>query len=182
MTATTLKLYETSEAVEYLRSCLYELEGEWTPEIEELLDKAESDFNAKVERVVLFMRELDANAKAVKEEAARLSARAAQYQKTSASLKAYLQLQMERAEIPKVEGKLASARLQKSPPCVVGEASDEQLRNLLATGAGQFVTVIPEQLRLNAKEVIAWWKATGDLGPLGLTGVAVEQHTHVRVS
>lgn len=182
MSASTLRLYEASEAVEYLRDCLYELEGELTPEIEELIEKAEGDFNAKVERVVLFIREMNTNAKAIKEEAARLTARAAQYEKTAAGLKTYLQLQMERAEIPKVEGKLASARLQKSPPSVVGDATVEQLRNLIETGSPQFVTVVPEQLALNKKEVIAWWKATGDLGPLGLAGVAVEQHNHVRIS
>lgn len=172
--APTLKLWQIGDELEAVRGMLYEAEGELTPEIEAALESAEGAFEEKAERVALFIRELLSNAKAVKEEAQRLSGRAATYERTAESLKHYLQAQMERAEIPKVEGKLVTVRLQKSPPSVVSTLSDDELRFVVPAA---FVTIIPETAKPNAKAIIETWKSGMSLPE----GLSVVQSTHVRI-
>lgn len=173
MTA-TLKLYEYADALDEIRAQLFDAEGDLTPEIEAALNEAESDFATKAERVALFIRELQSNAKAVKEEATRLSQRAAQYERTAEGLKHYLQREMERVEIPRVDGKLINVRLQKSPPSVVSSLSEEDLEYNIPAA---YVTVVPESFRLNAKAVIEAWKSGAELP----TGLGVVQTQHVRI-
>lgn len=171
MTA-TLRLYEYADALDGIRAQLFDAEGDLTPEIEAALNAAESDFATKAERVALFIRELQSNAKAVKEEATRLTARAAQYERTAEGLKHYLQREMERVEIPRVDGKLISVRLQKSPPSVVSSLSEDALREIPAA----YVAIVPESYRINAKQVIEAWK---DGRPLP-AGIEVVQGQHLR--
>lgn len=172
MTA-TLKLYEYGNALDELRAQLFDAEGELTPELEAALTEAEGSFNEKAERVALFIRELQSNAKAVKEEAQRLSSRAAQYEKTADGLKHYLQREMERVEVLRVEGKLINVRLQKSPPSVVTTLADEEIRLLPA----HYVTRVPELWKINKEAAIAAYKE-GEPLPFG---VEIVQNFHVRI-
>lgn len=171
---TALKLYEYADALAALLSGLYDAEGEITPEIEAALEQAEGEFDQKAERVALFIRELQSNAKAVKEESQRLSSRASQYERTAEGLKRYLQAQMERVEITKVEGKLVTVRLQKSPPSVFTTLPDDEIRHLPA----HYVTHVPEAWRLNAKAVIEAHRAGAELP----VGVGVTQSLHLRIN
>lgn len=170
---TALKLYEVGDELEAVRSLLFENEGDLSPELEAALTEAEGSFNEKAERVALFIRELQSNAKAVKEEATRLSQRAAQYERTAEGLKHYLQREMERVEIQRVDGKLINVRLQKSPPSVVSTLSEEALREIPAV----YVTLVPQSYRLNAKAVIEAHKAGAEIPP----GIEVTQNFHLRI-
>src|SRR6185312_4144229 len=103
------------------------------PELAALMDQAEGDFEAKVERVALFILELTRTADAVAEEAKRLTARAARDKKSADALKQYLLLNMQRAECKKVEGKLATVRVQASPAAVHSALTDEDLMGMYLT-------------------------------------------------
>lgn len=172
MTA-TLKLYEYADALDAIRSQLFDAEGDLSPELEAALNEAEGSFNEKAERVALFIRELQSNAKAVKEEAQRLNSRALQYEKTAEGLKRYLQRELERVEVLRVDGKLINVRLQKSPPSVVTSLADEEIKMLPAN----YVTHVPEAWRLNKDAAIAAHKEGQPL-PFG---IEVVQNFHVRI-
>jgi hypothetical protein len=184
MTA-SLKLYEATDALDVVREWIYEhdeeiraMEGALPDELAELLAKAEGDFKAKAERVALFIRELLANAAAVKIEEERLTARRKHYERAADGLKRYLQGQMELAGIPKVEGKLCTLRLQKSPPGVIGNPTLDSLAYWKTTLTwSRFVVTVPEQLRLDGRALIEAWKS-GEEIPVG---VEVVQGQHLRI-
>lgn len=184
MTA-ALKLYEAVDAIDVVRAWIYEhdeeiraMEGALPDELAELLAQAEGDFKSKAERVALFVRELLANAGAIKVEEQRLAARRQHYEKAADGLKAYLKLQMEAADIPKVEGKLVTVRIQKNPPSVKCSLTPDDIGRLRADpGTERFVAVIPESYRIDAKAVLEGWKS-GEVIPAGFT---VEQGSHLRI-
>lgn len=124
MTA-SLKLWEAGDAIEIVRVWLEEHddliranEGAFPDELAELLDKVETDFDRKAERVALFVRELQATAKAVKAEEERLYQRRKSHEAAADRLKTYLEMQMLMHSRPRVEGKLVTLRIQKNPPSV----------------------------------------------------------------
>jgi hypothetical protein len=181
--ATALKLYEAADAIAAVREWVYEndeliraSEGALPDELAALLEIAEGDFKSKAENVGLFIRELVSSAKAVKEERDRLDGRMKHYERAAEGLKAYLKFQMERSDIPKVEGKLVTVRLQKNPPAVHAESVTQEDMKLILD---EYVRVIPETRMLNSAAIIAHWKATGE-SPID--GVTVSQGSHVRIA
>jgi hypothetical protein len=171
-----LRLYEYADDLLAVRAMLLDSEdGELTPEMEAKLDAAVGNFDVKVEQVAFVIRELTAEAKAIDEEAARIAKRAKVRTNAVARLKSYLQGQLERADVRKVERPLVTVRLQANPPSVRHVLTSEQL-------AGQeyapFVRVVPERYELDAKNVVTAWKA-GEPLPEGVT---VEMHSHLRIA
>lgn len=152
------------------------------PELAALVDQAEGDFTEKAERVALFIRELLLSAKAVAEEAARLTARAKHLDKSAEALKHYLLLNLQRAETKKVEGKLVTVRVQASPAAVQHALTDAELQRLYTLGtidgAHQLVRRVPETFRLDAKAVVEA-EALGEPIPAGVT---ITRGQHVRIS
>lgn len=177
MTAPALRLYEATEQLDVVRDWLIESGGELTPEIEALLEEAQETFQRKAERVALFIQELAATAAAVRQERERLERLEKSYENGVKSLKRYLQVQMERAEIERIDGDLVKIRLQKSAPSVHGELSEEMLRRL-AEANSPYVRVIPAQYQLDKRGIIEVWKETPSLLPAGIT---VEQGRHIRI-
>lgn len=183
---TMLRLYEITDQLDVVRDWLYEhdeeiraAEGAIPDELAALLNEVEGDFKSKAENVALFVRELIANSKAVKEERDRLDAKAKHYERSAESLKAYLKLNMERADIPKVEGKLVSVRLQKNPPAVKVLLDQETLgkmRDDLETAL--FVTTVPESYRVDTDYAKAVWKQGASLPQ----GIEVVQGSHIRIA
>jgi hypothetical protein len=184
MTA-TLKLYETVDALNVVREWIYEndeairaAEGALPDELAALLDTAEIDFKGKAENVALFIRELIANAKAVREERDRLDSRVKHYERAAESLKAYLKINMELADVPKVEGKLVTVRLQKSPPAVKVLLDQDTLGRMRAElHTALFVKTIPESFTVDTDYAKAVWKNGGELPQ----GIEVTQGQHVRI-
>jgi hypothetical protein len=113
MTA-TLKLYEVADALFYVAEQLEENGGELTPDLAAHLEALEGAFETKVERVLLFMRNLDATAAGADAEAMRLAEIGKRKRAVAARLKEYLKAQMELARIPKIETPLVSVRIQKN--------------------------------------------------------------------
>jgi len=113
MTA-TLKLYELADAYERIAEALIENGGELTAELAVDLDAIEGAFEAKVERVALYVRNLLATADAADAEAARLAVLARSRRQAADGLKGYLMAQLDRVEKPKVETPLIVVRIQKN--------------------------------------------------------------------
>lgn len=173
-----LRLYDHTAALETVHEWLIESGGELTPEIEALLDEAEDAFAAKAERVALKVREMETEAKAVKEEADRLAARARSLERGARSLKDYLHEQCFAAGQTVVKGRLATVRVQKSPVsalCTIPEDALAELKNDPAYA--RFVREIPASYRFDARAAIEAVKAGEELPE----GIYTEQRTHVRI-
>lgn len=182
MTATAIKLYEATDAIEIVRTWIEEHdeelranEGVLPAELAELLDRVDTDFAVKAERVALFIREMLSTAKAIKEEEDRLHARRKAMENASDRLKRYLEMNMLQAERMRIDGKLVTLRIQLNNPSVRHELTQEQL----ATVVDEYVNVVPRTYRLNAIAVIAHWKATGE-SPID--GVIVERGASLRIA
>lgn len=181
----TLKLYEYTDALDVVKAWVLEhddeiraAEGAIPDELAELLSSAELGFSEKAENVALFIRELLANAEAVKAEKNRLDARVRHYERAAESLKGYLKEQMQRADIPKVEGKLVTVRVQKNPPSVKVLLDQETLSAMRDKPETMlFVQTVPESYRVDTDYVKALYK-NGTQLPQGIT---VEQGCHVRI-
>lgn len=177
-----VKLYELAAARDILDDFLSETEGEVTPELQQLLDDLAGDAKEKIERVALYVREQLATAAAVDEEAKRLAARSASLKRAADGLKGYLKLQMERLDMPKVQGLLCTVALQNNPPAVKSTITDEELKRHFFggyTGSAlqQFVVEVPASYKLNSRAVLDAHKA-GQALPDGLT---IEQGQHLRI-
>ncbi len=181
MTATAIRLYEATDAIEIVRDWILEHdeelranEGVFPPELAELLAQVEGTFDQKAERVALFIREMLSTAKAIKEEEDRLHARRKAMENASDRLKRYLEANMLQAERMRIDGKLVTLRIQLNNPSVRHELTQEQLAVVL----DEYVQVVPATYRLNAAAVIAHWKATGE-SPI--EGVVVAQGASIRI-
>lgn len=178
-----LKLYEHTDALLIVRDWLDEAEGELTPEIEELLAKVEGDFDAKVERIALLVREKEAAAHAAKatadaiiEEAMRHRKHAGVLDRGAASLKEYLRSQMVQADRLKVERPLARVRVQKNSSPAVRSTLDESALAALYCDDDSLVSR-KVTYAIDTKAAVDRAKRKEPLP----AGVSVEYGSHVRI-
>lgn len=194
MSASSLRLWEAGDAIEIVRDWLDEHddeiranEGAIPDELAELLAKVEGDFNRKAERVALFIRELQATAKAIKEEEERLRDRRKSRECAVDRLKRYLELQMLEHTIPRIEGKLVTLRIQKNPPSVTNTLTQEQLAELHRR-VPEAVTFHPATYAINARYIIDLAKFPDPDDPKKsvyvspLEGVEVTQGASLRIA
>lgn len=168
MTLATLKLWEVGDQLQEVAEALVENGGELTPELAAKLEEIEGAFEQKVERCVLYIRNLEATAQAAKDEAGRLALLASGRQKAADGLKAYVKQELERAKRPKVETDLIVARIQKNSTPSVTCTVDVGALPL------NYVRITKS---LDARAVLEAWKAQTPLPE----GVSVEVGTHLRV-
>lgn len=187
MTATAIRLYEAVDGIDTVREWIDEHAEELLaaggdldqlPELAELLELAEGQLAGKVESVGLYIRELTATAAAIKEEAQRLDARARHALAAAASLKRYLLINMERAELKRVDGKLVTVRVQASPPAVTHDLTDEDLRALYVIPVGPRFVTRTEVFAIDRKVALTAEQA-GEALP---AGVHVTRGTHIRIA
>ncbi len=105
-----MKLYETVDALRQVEAWIDEelsrdpeAEGVLSATLEDLLGQAELDFNGKVANVLLMGKSLEAEAKALRAEAARLTARAGSREGLQSRLKEYAKVNMIAAGVEKVK-------------------------------------------------------------------------------
>ena len=173
----TMTLYDTTDAIAQVLAWLEESEGEWTPEIEALMSEAEGNFTTKAERVALVVRDRLALAKANEEAAAHHGKRAQSFVKAANGLKAYLQREMERAGMTKVNAPLVTIALQLNPEKVVAPEWDEESLRGMAAHAPQFVTQKPATFALNKAAILIAHK-NGQPIP---DGVSIERSSSLRI-
>lgn len=118
----TMKLYELTD--NYLR--VQELlEENKTEAVEDTLDALTDGFHDKAENIVKIIKSLAADAEMAGKEAKRLLKRKQALENNVQKLKTYLQTEMERMEIRKINSTLFTIQIQKNPASV--EIVDEAL-------------------------------------------------------
>jgi hypothetical protein len=194
MTASTLKLYEATDAIEIVRGWILEHdeelranEGALPDELAELLAKVEGDFNQKAERVALFIREMLATGKAIKIEEERLYARRKSMENAADWLKRYLETNMLIAEKMRIDGQLVTLRIQKNPPSLARdrEFSQDELEALWVDDPA-LVVFTPAAYALNGSAVIAASRKTDATGKVigyecSIAGLRVQQGASLRI-
>jgi hypothetical protein len=113
-----VKLYERTEALAIIEQLLVETDGELTPEIEQLMEEANLSFAEKAVSVAVKITEFEATAAAVETEAKRLAARAKSFASKAESLRSYLRVQLQLANLKKVEDPRFTIALRENPPRV----------------------------------------------------------------
>lgn len=205
MTATpVLKLWEAGDAMEIVRVWIEEHDdilrandGVFPDELAELLDKVETDFDRKAERVALFVRELQATAKIVKLEEERLYSRRKSLDAAADRLKTYLEMQMLVHQVPRIDGKLVSLRIQRNPPSVrlEREFSQEDLAAIYETGGlfaeslkvVRFIEPVAGHYEFDARALCEASKQIDDRGKIAgyespIPGVVVSQGASLRIT
>lgn len=168
MSTARLHLWEISEAEEALAERLAEAEGELTPELEAEFDSLAGSFEDKAERIALYARELEANAKAAREEEARLAGIRKALDRKATKLKDYLRWQMEKTGRHRVETPKARIRIQ-----------DNSRPSIRWTGS---LDALPEGFRkvTVAPDTALAYEAWQDMGEAP-EGFVVEQGRHLRI-
>jgi len=110
-----IALYELTEGYKSLWDLVEDSDSDLTM-IETALQTVEGAIEVKANNIIIFLKSLDADAKAIKEEEQRLSARRKAIENKHLSIKQYLQAQMELAGIEKLKTATHSIGLQNSPP------------------------------------------------------------------
>jgi len=125
-----------------------------TPEEDFLaLEAIEASLENKIENVAKYIIGLNADAKALKEEEARLHERRAAIERKAESLKAYLKVSMEDAGRDKIKGDVVTVSLRKAPvSCQV------VFTELIPEGFKETVTTE----KIDRKALIQQFKADGE--------------------
>jgi hypothetical protein len=204
-----MKLYQITEAYEAASRWIDENSeaieaagGEIPPELCAILDEIEDDFDVKVERVGIVIRQMEAHARVAGSEAERLKSLSASYQNGADSLKAYLLFNMQKVGKLKVDGDLVKVRVQKnsrpsirpadpsSPPVrysrvrMFGVCSPEAWRNI--SEACEVVGVGPPEhtVEFDSQAAYEALKAAKllpeDPGVYSLDDLVIERGCHVR--
>ena len=121
----TMKLYEIGSELRAIIDAVDPDTGELTEEQAAQLDALEGAFEQKCESVAFVVRELTAEADAIKAEADRLAKSARARRNSAKRLKDYLLSEMQRQNVPKVKGEILTIRRQLSPARV--KIEDERL-------------------------------------------------------
>lgn len=176
--ASGVALYEIADMRDVLDTWLAETDGELTPELEALLAELAGKADEKIERVALYIRERLARAKAVKDEADRLTALAKANERAADSLKLYLKRQMERLGTTKVHGLLCDVAIQRNSQPTVTTALEPADLYQLDSARPFVIRAEVVQYRLDRDALLAAWKADANSVP---AAIVVEQGTHVRI-
>lgn len=107
-----MKLYEITEAYNNLE------EIDEAEEREKYLNLIEDGFEEKAENIVKFIKNLEADAKALKDEEKRLAEKRKAKENSIKWLKFYLQNNMKMLDKKKIKAGLFNVNLQKNPPSV----------------------------------------------------------------
>lgn len=150
----SLKLYELTEAYETLWGLVEESDD--LTLIESALQTVEGAIEVKANNVIIFLKSLDADAKAIKEEEQRLSARRKAIENKHASIKQYLQMEMESAGIDKLKAATHSISLQNNPPALQIIDADVIPQ--------KYLTLVPERWEVRKKDITDAIKA-GEVVP-----------------
>lgn len=118
---------------EWLNDELLEAEGELTPEMERRLDQLTGASRQKIERIGLFILELEGDAGAIGNEEKRLADRRRAKHRKIAHLKTYLDHQMRRLGERRVEGLLCTVTLHRNAaPSIVPAPKNGVQKDLFA--------------------------------------------------
>lgn len=110
-----MKLYELTDNYLYVQELLEENK---TDALEDTLDAITEGFHDKAENIAKIIKSLMADAETAGIESKRLLKRKQALENNAAKLKVYLQTEMERLEIKKINSSLFTIQIQKNPASV----------------------------------------------------------------
>jgi hypothetical protein len=122
-----IQLYTVTDEYIAILAELEESEGELSPEVEDRLDALDAEFTDRVENVCALVKSLDAEAKAIKDEEARLAARRKARENGARRLKEYLYRAMMDFGRRKVAGIRFTASIQAHPPKTVLDVPEDDV-------------------------------------------------------
>lgn len=154
-------LWQIGEERDRIYDLIADLEGELTPDLEAQLDALGFAADEKIERTAIVVRRLEAEAKAISDEAQRIAERSAARFNRASRLKGYLEREMARLGKEKVDGLIVTVAMQKNGPSVKGELAPDQVKALWDKGGDSagFVRYVPPTYALDKKVVLAAHKA-----------------------
>lgn len=180
-----MKLYETvadmatvNDWIEENAEAILAAGGELPPELQELLELAEGQFQEKVERVAFYIRRLEGEEGIIAAEIKRLQDRAKVKANAVKGLKEYLQRSMQAAGETKIERPLITVAIQKSPPSVSSALDLEKpWDRVLAANHG----LLREKTAysIDSKVALEIYRAGKEL-PAGITVVTTNTHLRIR--
>lgn len=159
-----------------LSELLEETDGEFTPEIEQLLGELDIKIDDKLESIGLYVLDQTGDAAKLKDEEQRLAARRKAIERGVDGLKRYAERLMLASGKEKVKSTRVTVALQKNPPAVKGELTSLELEELFDQGSS-IVRLVPAALSLDRRAALELHKAGQPL-PDGLT---VEQGQSLRI-
>ena len=164
-----MKLYEIPGLYQAIDQALEETGCEITPEIQEQLDAADAALEDKVDRIAAIIRNATAEEEACKAEAAHFRDRATAAANKAASLKRYLQDNLEALGRDRVQGaRFKVGVYQNSVPSIKWTRLPEE-----APEAFQRV-----RIEVDGQAAHKWLKEHGELP----SGFQVERGRHLRVT
>ena len=156
----SIKLYELTDAYKTLWDLVDDNDSDLAM-VEAALQTVEATIEVKAANIVTFLKSLDSDAKAIKEEEFRLYARRKTIENKHAGMKHYLKEQMELIGIEKLKVATHSISLQNNPPA---------LQILDADVIPQkFLTLIPERYEPRKKDITDAIKAGEEVPGCELT-------------
>lgn len=162
------KLYELTGDLLKIQMEIEDAEGEVTDELYQRFLDTDGNMDQKLEACFMAIKNMEASAKALKEEGSRLSKRGAAIEARVTGFKTYIGEVMNAVGKERVNGKILSGRLQRNPPsCVIEEG---------ATIPDKFLE--PQPPKVLKKELLNYLKDGGD----SIDGVSVQQTTSLRIT
>ncbi|PSF33869.1 hypothetical protein C7H19_19285 [Aphanothece hegewaldii CCALA 016] len=167
MTQQTIRLWELSEEIQQLENAIALIQEDETltdSERETKLEQAFSQwlqtgesFKTKAEQVAAYIRHQESLSEARKAEAKRIRTLAEQAENTATRLRHYLTLQMQHAQINRIDGVTVKIGLRKKPPRVLLNVSPKELPpEYVQVEYTPKLTKIKELLKTDAQGVIGW--------------------------
>ncbi|MCP1355513.1 siphovirus Gp157 family protein [Aneurinibacillus migulanus] len=117
-----MKLYELTDAYQNLLEAIEDEEQEVN--LADTLESIEEAIDNKVENIAKLIKTMDAQAKVLKEEEARLSARRKMLEARMDGLKRYTLSTLEQAGLTKVKGAIFTVGIRNNRPSVVVDESE----------------------------------------------------------
>lgn len=114
--------------------------------IENALQTVEGEIQTKAGNIAIFIRNLDSEAKLIKEEEDRLKARRQAIENKRDRIKEFLQSNMELAGIDKLKTTTHTISIQNNPPAV--QITNEDVI------PGKFLTLIPQHYEVSKKAIL----------------------------
>lgn len=149
-----MKLYDLSESYANIQNLL-DAEGTDQESLKMALSVIETEIQAKAQNVAHIIRQMDADAEAIKAEEKRLADRKRAIENRIRWLKDYLKDQMEMTNTDKIKTATMTISIQNNPPSV-SIVDDKAI-------PAKFLTIIPEQYVPDKKAISAAIKGGEDV-------------------
>ena len=146
-----MKLYELAESYHRIEALFEEEGADW----QKALDEIAEAFDTKAENIAKMVRQCEAEAKVLNDEAKRLSEKALASSNRARHLKDYLKANMLATGIDKIKGQIINIFLQNNPPScqIIDESQIPEV----------YMLVIPETKQPDKRAIIDAFKSGIDV-------------------